>query len=315
MEFKDYYNILGVSKNATPEEIKKAYRKMAVKYHPDKNPGNKEAEEKFKQMNEAYDVLGDADKKKKYDELGDSWKHYQQQGNGTEGFDWSAWTGRGNGRKQAWNRRSEETFDESGFSDFFETLFGQKKSAGRKRDFKGENFQGMVTIGLEEAYTGVAREFEVNGKKIRIRLKPGTRDGQVIRLKGYGGRGSREGYEGDLLLQINIPSHPSFERKENDLYTTVQVDLYTLLLGGKITVRTWKGSIRMDIPPETDHGRVLRMKGMGMPHYGNEKIFGDLYVKVEVVLPRKLSAEEIKLFQQLQKMRAHEGRNHSSKAT
>ncbi len=315
MEFKDYYNILGVSKGATPEEIKKAFRKMAVKYHPDKNPGNKEAEEKFKQMNEAYDVLGDAGKKKKYDELGDSWKHYQQQGRGAEDFDWSSWAGRGNGRRQAWNRTGEESFDESGFSDFFETLFGQKKTAGRKRDFKGEDFQGEITISLEEACTGVAREFEVNGKKIRIRLKPGTRHGQVIRLKGYGGRGSREGLGGDLLLHINIPPHPDFERKDNDLYITVQADLYTLLLGGKITVRTWKGAIRMEIPRETQTGRVLRMKGMGMPHYGNEKLSGDLYVKVEVVLPEKLSAEEIKLFQQLQKIRSHGVRNHSSKTT
>lgn len=305
MEYKDYYTILGVSKGTTAEEIKKTYRKLAMKYHPDKNPGNKAAEEKFKQISEAYDVLGDPEKKRKYDEVGENWKQYQQQGRGSDGFDWSQFAGQGNGRRQGNRGGGREDFDESGFSDFFETLFGGARSNGRNNVRKGEDYQGKISISLEEAYTGISKEMEVNGRKIRIQLKPGSRHGQVIKLKGYGAPGSKAGLQGDLFLHIQIPDHVSFERRNDDLYIAVQVDLFTMLLGGKITIQTLKGPIRMDIPKETESGKTLRIKGMGMPVYGKEKQYGDLYAKVEVILPTKLTSEEIKLVEHFQKLRNH----------
>jgi len=308
MDFKDYYKILGVTKNATQDEIKKVYRKLAVKHHPDKNAGNKGAEEKFKAISEAYSVLSDVEKRKKYDELGVNYNQYQQQGNAREDFDWSQWANQGGGNQRTRSTHGDQGFDESSFSDFFEELFGNKQGAGQRtrsaRAAKGGDYKAEFTITLEEAYTGVSKEFEVNHKKIRIKLKPGTKDGQVIKLKGYGSPGANGGASGDLYIHIIIPEHPVFKRKENDLYADINVDLYSMLLGEKITIQTLKGNIRMDMPKDTENGKVLRLKGMGMPVYDKEKMFGDLYAKVNVVLPKNLTAKEIELIEQLAKMRS-----------
>jgi curved DNA-binding protein len=306
MDFKDYYAILGVAKTASQDEIKKVYRKLALKYHPDKNPGNKESEEKFKQISEAYDVLGDPEKRKKFDEIGENWRNYQQRGNAREGFDWSKYAGSGAGGRRQYTYTNQEGFDESDFSDFFESIFGGGGGGSRRgrstRQQKGGDYEAEIEITLEDAYNGSSREFEVNGKKIRIKLKPGTKDGQRIRLKGYGAPGVGGGTNGDLYINISINPHPLFKRIEDDLHLDVNVDLYTMVLGGKIKIQTLKGMIRMDIPKETENGKVLRIKGMGMPKYDNEKIFGDLYAKVNVILPKHLSQKETELFQQLAKL-------------
>lgn len=294
MEFKDYYKILGVSKTATAEEIKKAYRKLAVKYHPDKNAGNKAAEEKFKEANEANDVLSDPEKRKKYDELGENWKYYQNAPPPNQGFN--------RGRQQYHYSTSDEDMEDSGFSDFFESIFGNRFSS-KRGPAKGEDYQTNVTISLEEAYTGTARLLEVNGEKLQMKFKPGTADGQNLRIKGKGGPGGKGGERGDIYVTVHVSAHSYFERKGDDLYCDVSVDLYTAILGGKATVRTLKGTIQVTIPKETENDKVLRLKGMGMPRYGKENDFGDIYAKVKLILPKNLTSEEIALFQQLKNKR------------
>jgi curved DNA-binding protein len=305
VDFKDYYKILGVAKTATPEEIKKAYRKLAVKYHPDKNQGNKAAEEKFKEMNEANDVLSDPEKRKKYDELGSNYNSYQQQ-NGADGFDWSKWSNAGQGRRQASPSYDEGGFGEGDFSDFFENIFGNAAGGGRRgrsRTSKGTDQNAKFAITLEEAYHGASKEFILNEKKIRIKLKPGTSNGQVIKLKGYGSAGIEGGIAGDLYITIEIHDLPPFKREGDDLYADASVDLYTALLGGKANIQTIKGPTRISIPKETESGRVLRLKGLGMPVYGKENEFGDYYVKINVHFPKNLNPEEIELFKKLEKLR------------
>jgi curved DNA-binding protein len=298
MNYKDYYKILGVGKTASADEIKKAFRKLAVKYHPDKNPGDKQAEEKFKEVNEANEVLGDPEKRKKYDELGENWQQYQQKGNRQEDFDWSQWQNSGRGQQQY--SYSEGFGDEGGFSDFFESVFGGRFGGGQSaRAQKGSDYRAEAEISLEEAYNGTTRLMEVNGEKLQMKFKPGTKDGQTLRIKGKGGHGYNTGERGDIYVTIHIPPHPHFDRKENDLYCEAPIELYTAILGGKATIRTMKGMIKTDIPAETENGKVLRLKGMGMPVYGQENKFGDLYAKVKVILPKGLSQEEIELFQQL----------------
>ncbi|HET8964211.1 MAG TPA: DnaJ domain-containing protein, partial [Chitinophagales bacterium] len=220
MEFKDYYKILGVSKTASTEEIKKAYRKLAVKYHPDKNQGNKAAEEKFKEANEANDVLSDPEKRKKYDELGENWKYYQSGGTPpNQGF-------RG-GRQQYQYSGAADDFDSGNFSDFFESIFGNRFGGKTRGPSKGEDYQANVTLSLEEAYWGTARLLEVNGEKLQMKFKPGTADGQTLRIRGKGGPAGKGGQRGDIYVNVHISSHPDFERKENDLYCDIPVDLYT----------------------------------------------------------------------------------------
>lgn len=294
MEFKDYYKILGVSKSATTEEIKKAYRKLAVKYHPDKNQGNKAAEEKFKEANEANDVLSDPEKRKKYDELGENWKYYQG-GNPPPNY---GFTGR--------NRQQQYTSTEEGgdnFYDFFESIFGNRFSSGGRGRSKGDDYQTNVTISLEEAYMGTARLLEVNGEKLQMKFKPGTADGQNLRIKGKGGPAGKGGERGDIYVTVHISPHHHFERKGDDLYCEISIDLYTAILGGKATVNTLKGPIQITIPKETENSKILRLKGLGMPKYGSTSDFGDIYAKVKLALPKNLTKEEIELFQQLKNKR------------
>lgn len=294
MNYKDYYKILGLNKTASQEEIKKAFRKLAVKYHPDKNPGNKTAEEKFKEINEANEVLGDPEKRKKYDELGENWQHYQQYGNaGQHAGD--PWQNAG-GRQYSSGRT---TFEGGDFSDFFESFFGGRFGGGDPGPQKGSDYSAEVQLSLEEAFNGTTRLLEVNGEKLQMKFKPGIREGQTLRIRGKGGAGSHKGERGDIYIAVHVSEHPHFERKENDLYCEAPVDLYTAILGGKTLIRTLKGNIKIDIPAETENGKVLRLKGMGMPVFGKEKESGDLYAKVKVILPKHLSAEEKELFQQL----------------
>jgi curved DNA-binding protein len=284
MEYKDYYKVLGVEKSATQEEIKKAYKKLAVKFHPDKNPGDKKAEDRFKEITEAYEVLGDADKRRKYDRLGANWKQYEQ--TGFDGFDFNINDIFGSGGG-------------GGFSDFFRQFFGGGADTGGGRAFKGQDLEAEANLSLEEAYQGTTRMFEVNGETIRIKIKPGVEHQQKLRIKGKGGKGSRIDLNGDLLIKISIAPHAIFERKGQDLYQEVKVDLFTAILGGKIEIKTLKGNMSINLPAESENGKTLRLKDLGMPNYNNSNEFGNLYVKINVKLPKNLSEEERQLFKKL----------------
>lgn len=298
MEYKDYYKILGVDKKASADEIKKAFRKLAVKYHPDKNPGDKQAEEKFKEISEANEVLSDVEKRKKYDEFVESWSQYQGRGQGSEGFDWTKWQERGNTRSQEFTYEDENFGD---FSSFFETLFGFNRKA--RGPAKGQDYSAELEISLEEAFTGTERILEVDNEKLRIKLKPGTSDGQVIKVKGKAAQGRNGGPRGDIYMKIHIPEHPHYKRNGDDLHCNAPVDLYTMVLGGKALIDTLKGPVRIDIPEGTENGKVLRIKGMGMPKYDQPGQFGDLYAKISVIIPKKLTPEEKELFRELSSLK------------
>lgn len=293
MEYKDYYKVLGVERSATQSEIKKAYRKLAVKYHPDKNPGNKAAEEKFKEISEAYQVLGNEDSRKKYDELGANWKQYENSGFGGQGF--QGFGGQG--------------FSGSGFSDFFDMFFGGNGgfdfsniggfggARSRTRTMKGSDLSASVEMTLQEAYRGTERVFNVGNETIKIKIKPGVKDGQTLRVKGKGNPGVNGGANGDLLLTVVIPKDPVYQRNDDDLVRDVNVDIYTAILGGKIEIETMKGNVNVPIKPHTQNDSILRLKGLGMPHFAGEGT-GALLLKVHLVLPEKFSDKELELIKQ-----------------
>jgi len=303
MEYKDYYKILGVDKTASKEEIKKQYKKLARKYHPDVNPGNKEAEEKFKAINEANEVLSDDEKRKKYDALGADWKRYEQTGGQGGGFDWSQYGQPGGGSYQTYSG----DFGGGDFSDFFSSIFGNMGGGGRGRRAsmasKGQDYTADLSLNLEEAYTGGRKTITVNGKNLRINIKPGVEDGQTIRLKGNGGPGGQGGDNGDLYLTFRITPDPRFTRKGNDLHLEVPVPVYLAALGGETMVNTLNGQLKIKLKPGTQNGTLLRLKGKGFPVYNQEGSFGDLYVKVTLQLPDNLTDQEKDLFRQLAQLR------------
>jgi curved DNA-binding protein len=301
MEYKDYYTILGVQKSASQADIKKAYRALAKKYHPDKNKGDKAAEEKFKDISEAYEVLGDEAKRQQYDQLGANWRQFQNAGTGGRQYqgqpgggyyegDFSDMFGGGGGG--------------GGFSDFFQQFFGGgfgQAAGGRTRQQKGQDYKADLEITLQEAYTGTSRLINLHNQQLRITTKPGVADGQQLRIKGKGGQGS--GASGDLYVNVRVLRDPRFERLGNDLYTTLTVDMYTAILGGQAQVNTMSGMLKLSIPEGTQPSRSLRLRGKGMPVYGKADQFGDLYVKIEVNLPTNLSAEERQLLEKLRDLR------------
>jgi curved DNA-binding protein len=298
MEYKDYYKILGIDKKATQEEIKKAFRKLAVKYHPDKNPGNKEAENRFKEINEANEVLSDPEKRKKYDELGENWQYHQQNG-GQGGFNWEQWQQQGRSHS-----RADDFFEGGSFSDFFNNIFGgMGGSQRRKSSHRGQDYHADIRLTLEEAYHGATRTLEIHDKKLRINVKRGVEDGQTLRVKGKGEPSHNKGEAGDLYLQIHVHPHHLYTRDGNDLEQKIKIDLYTAVLGGKLKVHTFEGDLIITIPEGTQNGKILRMKGKGMPVYGKENQFGDMLVKISVQLPAELSEDEKELFRQLRELR------------
>ncbi|MBZ0200074.1 MAG: J domain-containing protein [Ignavibacteriaceae bacterium] len=308
MEFKDYYKILGVEKNANKEDLKKAFRKLAKQYHPDANPNNKAAEEKFKEITEAHEVLNDPEKRKRYDQLGANWNSYKTTGSGNS-EDWFRQYARGQqGGGVNFNGNINDLFGNmGGFSDFFESFFGsgqrgQSGGAQRNAARKGRDFESTMIITLEEAFKGVERQIKVEGRRLKIKIQPSTIEGAKLRVKNQGGKSNSGGESGDLYLKIHIAEHPFFERKGDDLFYNLDVNLYDALLGSKEQITTIDGkNIVVVIPKESDPGKLLRVKGMGMT--ANDGTRGDMIVRINVVLPKKLSQKEINLVKQLKELR------------
>ena len=327
MEFKDYYSTLGVAKTATEKEIKQAYRKLARKHHPDVNPNDKSAETRFKEINEAYEVLGDPEKRKKYDELGANWRMYEQagaqgQGPGGFGFDprqWNVNTG-GRGGGSGYRRVTEDELrdifgDESNpFSDFFQTFFGGAEDAGRRTRGRagrgpraGRDIEHELELGLADAHHGTTRRLQMTQdgqpRTVDVRIPAGVTEGSRVRVSGEGEHGTGGAKAGDLYLRIKLAPHPQFERKGRDLYTRVPIPLTTAVLGGEAEVKTLGGqSLRLKIPPTTQNGQVFRLKGHGMPTTDKSGEPGDLYATADVQLPRELTPEQKKHFEELQKL-------------
>lgn len=312
MEFKDYYKILGVDKTATQDEIKKAYRKLAMKYHPDRNPGDKSAEEKFKEITEANEVLSDPEKRKKYDMLGANWKNYQHTGRGFDDF-FSQFGGqRRNNDGSAFEFASDfsDLFGNlGGFSDFFESFFGGRSRSresnfnfGNKSKSSAIDVEADLNITLEDAINGTERQINVEGKKLKVKINPGIKDGQKLRLKNLGRSRVSGGPKGDLYLNIHILKHPFYEIKDNDLYFNLDIDLYTAILGGRENIKNLDGKkISLTIPEGTESGKILRLRNLGMIKEDGSR--GDLFIKVHVTIPKNLTEEEKNLFKKLRDMR------------
>ncbi len=322
MEYKDYYKTLGVSRDADIKDIKHAYRKLAREYHPDFNPDDEQAEEKFKELNEAYEVLSDAEKRKLYDQFGSDWSAWQRRGGDNPEDFWSQWAQQGQGpRRRVYVNPGaggdfSDLFGQGGdFSDFFQQLFGGMRGGGgdvygdifgrqrAARPRKGQNYEQPVEITLQEAYQGTKRMFQIGGQRIEVSIPPGADNGTRVRVKGKGAPGAGGAPAGDLYLVIEVQPHPYFERQGENLETHVAVDLYTAMLGGEVRVPTPGGSSGMlRIPPETQNGQKFRLRGQGMPALNSPTARGDLYAVVEVQLPQNLTAEEQDLFKQLQQL-------------
>tara|TARA_R110000868_G_scaffold257374_3_gene514481 strand:+ start:6734 stop:7672 length:939 start_codon:yes stop_codon:yes gene_type:complete len=301
MDYKDYYKILGVSKTASVKDIKKAYRKLAAQYHPDKNPDDKNAEEKFKEVNEANSVLSDKEKREKYDTLGSDWEAYQHTGD-----DWRDYAKQKSQQKR-YNQGDPSSFygqqtTGEDFSSFFETMFGDGRQSkrGQQAAHAGGDIQAEMPITLLEAYHGSRRTFEIHNQNLRINIKPGSYDGQQLKIKGKGQPGVQGGNRGDLHIILRVQPDPRFQRKADNLMHIVSVDLYTAILGGKIEVPTLIGKLNVTVPKESDTGKTLRLKGKGMPKYNKPSTYGDLLVKLNVNLPKHLTKEEEELFKKLQ---------------
>ncbi|MEO7982985.1 MAG: J domain-containing protein [Bacteroidota bacterium] len=291
MDFIDYYKILGVDKKASDDDIKKAYRKLARKLHPDLNPADKDAHQKFQQVNEANEVLSDPDKRKKYDQYGKDWQHADQFEQQRQSRGQSQYSGQQSGGDT-----------DSDFSSFFESMFG---GSGRSRQtkFRGQDYNAELKLNLTDTLQTHQQTLTVNGKNIRITIPAGIENGQVIKLKGYGAAGVNGGPAGDLYITFSIPSHPDFKRAGNDLYTTAAIDIYTAVLGGETTIDTLTGKVKLKVNPETQPGTKIRLKGKGMPVYKKEGDHGDLYITYEVKLPTNLSAQQKALFAELSKLK------------
>ncbi len=297
MAYIDYYNILGVSKTATEQDIKKAYRKLARKHHPDLNPNDKEAERKFKEINEANEVLSHAENRKKYDEFGEHWKHADDLKNAQQQ--------QKNQQRQPQYQTSGD-FSESDFSDFFESMFGgnaASSSRTRQPKFRGQDFNAELQLDLKDVYTSHKRTLTVNNKNIRITIPAGVENGQVIKITGHGAPGANGGPHGDLYIHFLITNTTKFKREGDNLYLTTDLDLYTALLGGTILVETFDGKAKLNIKPETENGTTVKLKGKGFPKYKKENVFGDLYITFSIKTPKNLTTKEKELVTELQKQR------------
>lgn len=307
MKFIDYYQVLGVEKGASEQEIKKAYRKLARKYHPDLNPNNPESQKKFQQINEAHEVLSDPEKRKKYDQYGQNWQHAgqykedgRQQGQQYQGGFSGEFTG-GDPFEGAGG------FGAGGFSDFFEDLFGSGYRQGDKSTaFRGGDIQASLQLNLSQVYKTHKRTLTINGKNIRLSIPAGVEDGQTIRIKGHGSEGYNGGPKGDLYITFQILNDTPFRREGANLYSEVPLDIYTAALGGDMLVDTFEGKARVKIKPGTQGGTTVKLKGKGFPVYKKEGSFGDLLISYKIKVPENLSDREKELLIELQKLRSHE---------
>jgi curved DNA-binding protein len=330
MEYRDYYDILGVPKDAEQDEIRRAFRRLARQHHPDVNPGDAEAEERFKEINEAYEVLSDPEKRQKYDRLGADWRRYERAGGRPGGFDWGQWTTGAQGGPQRVHVRHgtpedlEDLFGGgSPFSDFFSQIFGGMGGASpsgatpgggtrggaRRNGFqyqtrpqRGRDYEQGVDISLREAYAGTTRMLQKNGRRLEVKIPPGARTGTRVRVAGEGATGAAGGQAGDLYLRVNVREDSPFEREGDDLRVMVPVDLHTAVLGGEAEVATMSGSVMLNIPEGTQNGQVFRLRGKGMPKLRNPEEHGDLYAEVNVRLPTYLTPRQRELFEELRSL-------------
>jgi curved DNA-binding protein len=291
MEYKDYYQTLGVSRSASTDEIRTAYRKLAREYHPDRNPDNKQAEDKFKEVNEAYQVLSDSQKRARYDQLGSAYSSWQNRG-APGGFDWSQWTSSQPGSGGQVN--FEDLFGGAGgFSDFFSAIFGGAPGSGGGYGTRmPRRYEQQAIISLQEAYSGTSRVIESNGRRVTVRIPAGVKTGSKVRAAGAGPEGA------DVYMKISVEQDVNFERKNDDLYTNARIDVFTALLGGEAEVQTLSGKIRVTIPPGTQPEQLIRLSGRGMPKLKPSEAKGDLYVRVKVQVPKTLSDQQRKLLEQ-----------------
>lgn len=331
MDFIDYYNVLGLDKGASAADIKKAYRKLARKHHPDLNPDDKDAQKRFQQINEANEVLGDSEKRKKYDKYGKEWQHadayeeaqkrqsasggfagapgsgFRESGGFAEG---EARGGFGAGFGGGQQYRGSGNFSESGFSDFFESMFGggtdnSTRGSGRgAHQFKGQDYNAALRINMTDTLSAQKQTIDLGEKKIRLTIPAGVEDGQTIKIKGYGAEGMNGGPKGDLYLTFEVFNNTAFQRIGDNLYKIEEIHLYTALLGGEIQVDTLNGKVKLNVKPETQSDTKVKLKGKGMPHYKKENQFGDLYITYKVVLPKNLTEKEKKLFKQLSELQS-----------
>jgi curved DNA-binding protein len=318
MDYKDYYQVLGVARSASDEEIKKAYRKLAMKYHPDRNRGNKSAEDRFKEINEANEVLGDPQKRARYNQLGSAYQQYQRTGGAPGGFDWSQWQQAGGGGARVEYSDLSDLFPN--FSDFFQTIFGEAERAPQSGRFQRTGTRTVrrdpqpaeepvrdlpdveVQLSLEEAFSGTKRTVQVDKRRLEVKIPAGVRTGTRIRLAGEGRRGAAGA--GDLYLAVKVAPHARFERKEDDLYIELPVGLYTVILGGSVSVPTLSGgSVLLTIPAETQPGQTFRLAGLGMPAREPSGAKGDLFARIKVELPTHLNEQEKKIFADLARLR------------
>lgn len=294
MAFIDYYKILEVDKSASAEDIKKAYRKLARKYHPDVNPNDNEAVRKFKEVNEANEVLSNPENRKKYDKYGKDWKHADELDKQKE-----------QQQQYQGNQRGTGNFSENDYSDFFESMFGGGGARGSRNQakFRGQDYNAELELELKDVYTTHKHTIIVNGKNVRFTIPAGLKNEQVLRIIGHGGEGMNGGPNGDLLIKFNIKNHSKFKRDHDNLHTTTDLDLYTALLGGTIAVDTFDGNVTLKVKPETQNGTKVKLKGKGFPVYKKDGEFGDLYITYNIQLPANLTEKEKELFTELSKLR------------
>jgi len=298
MAFIDYYKILGLDKNATAKDIKKAYRKLARRYHPDVNPNDAEAEQKFKEVNEANEVLGNPENRKKYDAYGKDWKHADDIEKAKQ--------------QQQYQRSRRSSFEDFGedsgaYSSFFESMFGGGGSSGgfgQNVQFKGQDLNASLQMNLTDVYKPQQQTLTINDKKIRLTIPAGVEDGQTIKIKGHGGEGVGGGPKGDLYITFKIVNNTSFKRDESNLYKTVQLDLYTAVLGGEITVNTFNSKVKLKVKPGTQNNSKVKLKGKGFTKYKKENSYGDFFITYRITIPEKLSAKEKELFEELAKLQS-----------
>jgi curved DNA-binding protein len=311
MDYKDYYKILGVERKATDDEIRQAYRKLALQYHPDRNPGRPEAEEKFKEINEAYQVLSDSQKRAHYDQLGSAYQNWSRTGGQPGGFNWDAWSTQGAPGGARMDSVNLDDLLGGSFSEFFRRIFGGAAAGSYREPFSGAEWGGRpaprqdarseVTISLREAYEGTTRVLQMNGSRLEVKIPAGAKTGTRVRLAGVIPQDAA-GSRGDLYLHVKVADDPNFKRRGNDLYTEVTINLFTAVLGGEVRVPTLTGNVVLTIPPGTQPGQKFRLSGRGMPILDATAKYGELYVTVKVNIPRRLTDKQRQLFQELANM-------------